>query len=52
MSQKVFCKECNLVYNENDIERLHKIANKPNHNYIKEGIALKRYLIFAIILKI
>ena len=37
MSKKVFCKECNLVYNENDIERLHKIANKPNHNYVKEG---------------
>ena len=37
MSQKVFCKECNLVYNEKDIERLHKISNLSNHNYIKEN---------------
>ena len=32
MSQKVFCKECNLVYNEKDIERLHKISNLSNLN--------------------
>lgn len=37
MSQKVFCKECNLVYDEKDIERLHKLSNLSSHNYIKNN---------------
>ena len=37
MSTKVFCKECNLVYNENEIAKYHNLTNLKNHTFIKEN---------------
>ena len=36
MKKKIFCEECNLVYDEKDIEKLHKLSNYKNHTYITE----------------
>lgn len=33
---KVYCVECNLVFAEQDVERLHKESNVKGHKYIKE----------------
>jgi hypothetical protein len=38
---KLFCKECNLIYDEKEIEKLHKQTNLPNHHYIKENNSLE-----------
>ena len=37
MSQKVFCKDCNIVYEEKEVEKSHKLLNLSNHNYVKEN---------------
>ena len=37
MSKKVFCKDCNLVYEEKEVEKLHKLSNLSKHNYVKEN---------------
>lgn len=34
---KLFCKECNLIYDEKEIDKLHKETNLTNHHYIKES---------------
>jgi hypothetical protein len=38
---KLFCKECNLIYDEKEIEKLHKQTNLLNHHYIKENNSLE-----------
>ena len=37
MEKKVFCKECNLVYDEKEVDKLHKQSGFEKHNYIKEN---------------
>ena len=37
MSQKIFCKECNLVYDEKDIDKLHRLSELKDHTFIKEN---------------
>jgi len=34
---KVYCVECNLVFSEQDVDRLHKESNVKGHKYIKEN---------------
>lgn len=38
---KLFCKECNLIYEEKEIGKLHKEMNYRDHHYIKETNSLE-----------
>ena len=33
----MFCKECNLVYDEKDIDKLHRLSELKGHTFIKEN---------------
>lgn len=37
MSTKLFCKECNSIYKENEIEKYHSLTNLKEHSFIKEN---------------
>ena len=38
MNKKVYCKECNLIYDEKEVEKLHKLSNFEKHTYIKDNL--------------
>ena len=38
MNKKVYCKECNLIYDEKEVEKLHKLSNFEKHTYVKDNL--------------
>ena len=38
---KVFCKECKLIYDSKEVDKLHQLSNLKDHEYIKENNSLE-----------